>query len=79
LILKGKKEALECVTIDDGVPADLLDEYGRAYALLEAEAPGSARSFAELREKLPNDALVAFHSARLARGEMGTVVSFEEK
>jgi class 3 adenylate cyclase/CHASE2 domain-containing sensor protein len=79
LILKGKKEGLECVTIDDGVPADLLDEYGRAYALLEAEAPGSARSFAELREKLPNDALVAFHSARLARGEMGTVVSFEEK
>jgi hypothetical protein len=46
---------------------------------MDESAETCAKGFAQLREKLPNDALVAFHSARLGRGETGTIIPLEEK
>jgi adenylate cyclase len=79
LILKGKTEELACVTIADGMSPELLDEYSAAYASMDARAANCAQSFEDLRKKLPSDALVAFHAARLDRGETGTIIRLEEK
>jgi hypothetical protein len=35
--------------------------------------------FAELFKKLPNDALIAFHAARLDRGDLSAIILLEEK
>jgi adenylate cyclase len=79
LILKGKTEGLDCVTVGHDLSADELEEYRAAYALMHADDPRSVRRFAELFRKLPHDALVAFHAARLQRGETGSIIVLGEK
>jgi class 3 adenylate cyclase/CHASE2 domain-containing sensor protein len=79
LILKGKSEALECVTVDDDMPSELLEEYRSAFRLMHARDPKCVQRFAELFKKLPNDALIAFHAARLDRGDVSAIILLEEK
>jgi class 3 adenylate cyclase len=79
LILKGRSEALECVTVDEDMPPELLQEYRSAFGLMQARDPKCVQRFAELFKKLPNDALVAFHAARLDRGDLSAIILLEEK
>jgi class 3 adenylate cyclase len=79
LVLKGRSEALECVTVDDDMPPELLQEYRSAFALMQARNPKCVQRFAELFKKLPNDALIAFHAARLDRGDLSAIILLEEK
>ncbi|HEY7672741.1 MAG TPA: adenylate/guanylate cyclase domain-containing protein [Gammaproteobacteria bacterium] len=79
LVLKGRSEALECVTVDDDMPPELLQEYRAAFGLMQARDPKCVQRFAELFKKLPNDALIAFHAARLDRGDLSAIILLEEK
>jgi hypothetical protein len=79
LVLKGKTQALRCVTpIDEGLES-MADEYLEAFVALEQEDPAATELFTALHRKFPNDALIAFHQRRLARGESGSRIVLEEK
>jgi adenylate cyclase len=79
LLLKGKTEALECVTTCDALPPRLVEEYMLAYRLLERRDPAAVQRFAELLQQAPGDPLSAFHLMRLRRGEVGAIIALEEK
>jgi adenylate cyclase len=78
LVLKGKTDGIETY---EPVPPDLpaLEPYRAAFARMAAGAPDAAQAFADLAARYPEDKLVAFHAARLARGETGAVIRFTEK
>lgn len=81
LILKGKEnaiEVLEPVSLKPSYYAPL-DRYQSAYEQLAQGKGDAADVFQQLTHEFPNDPLVAFHWARIQRGESGIVVRFEEK
>lgn len=79
LVLKGKTQGLDCVTLCDGLAADVREQYLAAYAALERGDPASRELFRALHRQVPDDGLIAFHWRRLERGEDGIEVVLEEK
>ena len=53
--------------------------YEAAFRALEDQRPEAAERFAELHREDPADPCVAFHQARLAEGEVGTLIEMHEK
>ena len=80
LTLKGKEEPVKTFEPLRPAPAaqTAADDYGRAYALLEAEDPAALDRFAELAARFPGDPLVALHARRLGEGRSGSVISMAE-
>lgn len=81
LVLKGKKEAVavfEPLTLEQAASPNVR-EYLEAYALLESESPAAVAAFRALAEKYPDDPLAAYHAARLAVGESGSLVVMSRK
>lgn len=79
LVLKGKTQGLDCVTLWGGAAETVREAYRRAYAALERRDPASSELFHALHRQVPDDGLVAFHCARLQRGEHGIDVVLEVK
>lgn len=82
LVLKGKTEPLmvyEPLLAGDTEVASADGEYEAAYALLDRDDDAAEQAFARLAEERPKDGLVAFHLARLRRGEHGDTIVFSEK
>jgi adenylate cyclase len=81
LVLKGKTETIEAfeplAALADGACPP--EEYRAAFDVLAAREPGARDRFAALHERFPGDGLVAFHLARLERGEDGARVRLFEK
>lgn len=79
LVLKGKSEALACVTPAQTLPEPLRKDYLEAYELLAVDRDASERRFAALCESSPEEPLLRLHLGRLRRGESGQTVVLEEK
>jgi adenylate cyclase len=77
LVLKGKSAPIEAFEplSEEQARSPAICAYLAAYRLLEADDPGARAAFAAVSE----DPVAAFHLARLARGETGAVVVFQEK
>ena len=81
LVFKGKSQGVECfhpVTPDD-TDAASMQSYGEAFALMRDGDPAAPEVFRKLAEKNPDDPLVTFHARRLAAGEIGAGVVFDNK
>jgi adenylate cyclase len=79
LVLKGRAQEIECVTVGHHLPEDLHDEYLVAYGLLEVDRGASEERFAMLARRLPSHGLPAFHWQRLKRGDRGVRIVLEGK
>ena len=75
VLLKGKTEPLPVIALAADRDAAWLDAYTSAYEKLADDPARAEEGFAELGD----DALVALHLDRLARGETGTVFELSEK
>jgi adenylate cyclase len=81
LVLKGKTEAVstfEPLSAEQSTQTHII-EYLAAYQLMEAELPEAKEAFNTLAQKYPQDPLVVYHAARLARGEHGSRVVMTNK
>ena len=81
LVLKGKTEGVEVLEplTRDEAAMPCVAAYLAAFRLLEAHDAGAHEAFLALSREAPDDPLVAFHLARLERGETGTLVVMGEK
>jgi class 3 adenylate cyclase/CHASE2 domain-containing sensor protein len=80
LVLKGKTEGL---LVHEPLAGDFAEQqerdYKAAYAIMTKNDNSARQAFDALRDAYPDDSLVAFHCARLARGDTGTRVVLKEK
>ncbi len=80
IVVKGRKNAMPILApVAASDPPGLIQGYAAAYAALAEDKPGVADMFAALQRDFHGDPLVAFHVARLAAGESGTLVVMQEK
>ena len=79
LVLKGRTQELECVTVGHHLPDEIHTEYLAAYELLDVDRAASEQRFGSLARALPNQGLPAFHWERLRRGEFGARIVLEGK
>jgi adenylate cyclase len=81
LYLKGKRKGVATFEpLPTGAPAiAYLDEYSRAFALMQRRDKRAAAAFASLAKRHPGDRLVALHARRLAEGQKGAEISLSEK
>lgn len=79
LVLKGRSQEIECVTVGHHLPEATHGDYLVAYGLLDVDPAASAERFAALARGLPRPGLPTFHLQRLQRGEFGARIVLEGK
>ncbi len=79
LVLKGRSQEIECVTVGHHLPEQVHEEYLVAYRLLDVDRAASEERFEALARTLPNHGLPTFHWQRLRRGEFGARIVLEGK
>ena len=79
LVLKGRSQEIECVTVGHHLPEQVHEEYLVAYRLLDVDRAACEERFEALARNLPNHGLPAFHWQRLRRGEFGARIVLEGK
>ena len=79
LVLKGKSQPVEAFEPVSGMSAEALEAYLAVFALIKAEAPNAAEEFERLAAEAGDDPLVNFHRNRLAAGQTGATIVFQEK
>ena len=79
LVLKGKAEAIECVTSRGGLNQEQLQQYQQAYTLLVKEDKKAIELLEQLSEQLPEDPLIALHLRRARAGVVNARIVLEEK
>jgi class 3 adenylate cyclase len=79
LVLKGRTQEIECVTVGHHLPETAHDQYLVAYRLLDVDRAASEARFETLARSLPGGGLAAFHLERLRRGEFGARIVLEGK
>ena len=79
LELKGKAKAVEVFSPSraDAPEASWADRYGDAFARLSRGQEDGADAIRALLRLYPDDALLQFHAARIARGQRGTSVALQ--
>lgn len=79
LILRGRMEPIRAFEPlrPDGPQDPAVDDYARAFAMLESGDPGAIAAFAAHVGKQPDDALASFHLKRLLNGARGTRIVLE--
>ncbi len=81
LVLKGKEVGIRAY---EPMPEEYLDsplmrQYEEAYRLMAMEDPGALAAFAQGLQQWPDDPLMRYHHTRLAMGERGERVVFNNK
>ncbi len=79
VVLKGKSEPLQVVTISEDLSDLAQIEYVNAFNALLQHRNGAREQIDALARKHPDDALLAFHQARLIQGSSATEIRLEEK
>jgi adenylate cyclase len=81
LHLKGKTQGVEVFEAlsEDDPRMHTIESYREAFDAMAASSPDAVAKFEALAEADPDDGLVAFHLARLRRGESTAHVVFTEK
>jgi class 3 adenylate cyclase len=81
VVMKGKTEPLEIFEILDAERdrSPYMEEYRRAYAMLDVGDEGAKALFAKLHADDSDDATVALHMARIEDGAKDTLVIMESK
>ncbi|MGI9451353.1 MAG: adenylate/guanylate cyclase domain-containing protein, partial [Geminicoccaceae bacterium] len=77
----GKKEGLEAFEAlsDEGARTQRTQDYETAFRHLVTSTIEGRRAFDHLADHYPDDALIAFHQQRLAKGQSGTDIILENK
>ena len=81
VVMKGKTEPLEIFEVLDAERdrSPYMEEYRRAYAMLDAGDEGAKALFSKLHAEDPDDACVALHLARMEDGGRDALVVMESK
>ena len=79
VVLKGKTEPVQVVTISDDLSELEQIEYIDAYNALVAHQSGAREQIYALAQKHPEDPLLGFHQARLMRGGSTAEIRLEDK
>ena len=78
-VLKEKSQPVEAFEPVSGMSAEALEAYLAVFALIKAEAPNAAEELERLAAEAGDDPLVNFHRNRLAAGQTGATIVFQEK
>jgi class 3 adenylate cyclase/CHASE2 domain-containing sensor protein len=81
VVLKGKTKPVGLfspVSADDAA-TNVVTDYMVAYDLLKAEDPRGIDSFQALAGQYPGDAVIAYHSRRIAAGATSSLIVLEDK
>jgi len=81
VVLKGKTKPVGLfspVSADDAA-TNVVTDYMVAYDLLKAEDPRGIDSFQALAGQYPGDAIIAYHSRRIAAGATSSLIVLEDK
>lgn len=79
IVLKGKTEPIQVVTISEELSDLAQIEYTDAFKSLLQHRSGARQQIAALARKYPDDALLAFHHALLIGGGTAAEIRLEEK
>jgi adenylate cyclase len=81
LYLYGKTEGLEAFEAlsEEEAQTRRISDYETAFRHLETSTIEGRRAFDHLADHYPDDALIAFHQQRLAKGQSGTDIILENK
>ena len=76
VVLRGKSEGVEAseLLFDDAAKTASVAAYRRAFELLRQGDPQARTAFEALHGQYPDDPLIAFHTKRLAEGEISAVI-----
>jgi adenylate cyclase len=80
-VVKGRQGAIDVFEPLAAAACDpaMAARYASAFRALAAGEPGAAAAFSALQREDPLDPCIAFHCARLASGETGTLIVMTEK
>jgi class 3 adenylate cyclase/CHASE2 domain-containing sensor protein len=80
-LLKGKKQFIGLYSPISAAEeaTSLPQEYEQAYSMLKAGDAKARRAFLDLREKYPDDAIIAFHCQRIEAGKVSPQIVLENK
>ena len=79
LVLKGKTESVDTFEPVCDKQSERVAEYLKAFQLMEKGDTNAAVAFNDISRLYPRDALITFHSERLANNDMGTRILLAEK
>lgn len=81
VVMKGKEEALEIFEVlgPERDQSPYMEEYRRAYALLEDGDDKAKQAFASLHRENPEDGCAHFHLSRIEEGTLSTRIVMSEK
>ena len=81
VVLKGKTKPVGLfspISADDAA-TNVMADYMVAYDLLKAEDPRGVEAFQALAGQYPGDAIIAYHSRRIAAGATSSLIVLEDK
>ena len=80
-MLRGKSEGIDAYSPVRQQHADhaLISDYEAAYRLMASASPQAPEAFQGLRERYPDDSLIALHADRLAAGERNDLIEIRRK
>jgi len=81
LVLKGKTESVDAFEPVGGKKSKskYITEYLKAFELMQSGNLKAAAAFNDISRLYPQDALIAFHTERLAKNDMGSRILLAEK
>ena len=79
LVLKGKTESVDAFEPVCDRKSKNVSQYLEAFELMQNGDSNAAAAFSDISQLYPRDALITFHTERLARNNLGTRILLAEK
>ena len=79
LVLKGKTESVDAFEPVRDRKSKSVSQYLEAFELMQNGDSNAAAAFSDISQLYPRDALITFHTERLARNDLGTRILLAEK
>ncbi len=79
LVLKGKTESVDAFEPIGDRKSKSVSQYLEAFELMQNGDSNAAAAFSDISRLYPQDALIAFHTERLARNDLGARILLAEK
>ncbi len=79
LVLKGKTESVDAFEPVPDRKSKSVSQYLKAFELMQNGDSNAATAFSDISRLYPRDALIAFHTERLARNDLGARILLAEK
>ena len=79
LVLKGKTESVDAFEPVGDQKSKSVSKYLTAFALMQNRDSNAVAAFSDISRQYPQDALIAFHTERLAKNNLGSRILLAEK